>query len=97
MKPLAIFKGKSNGRIAKIELSIYLKDGYCTCQENAWCDKAQMLVWIAGPLTKWKMTLYSSIVPIFVLQAFKVHMMAEVINAIENLGIDVVLILGGCM
>jgi hypothetical protein len=99
VKPMTIFKGKTNGTIAMNELPSFPTDGLWACQEKAWCNEAMMHMWIDGPLVEWKdkvTSAYPNVIPIVVLDSFKVHMMGTVVARIQSLGMEVIHIPAGC-
>jgi hypothetical protein len=96
---MVIFKGKENGRIVTKELPTYSSECIWAAQKNAWCDERCMMMWVDGCLKPWKEELAATlgpIMPILILDAYRVHMMASVVNYIQGLGIEVIHIPGGC-
>ena len=88
--------GVSNGHIATREL-LTLPDGlHYACQSKAWFDEQMMLVWIRDVLAPYVTTVPCKIVPILLLDSFKVHMKATVVSAIQALGVKVIFIPPGC-
>ena len=96
LTPFLIFKGKTDGRIASRELQTYPEECIYTCQEKAWMDKAMMNVWIDLVLIPWRNTRDPNVVPLLVLDSYRVHMMGSIVNHIQALGIEVQHIPGGC-
>ena len=100
LKPLVIFKGQPGGRIQKKEFPTYSEEGFWEIQKNAWCDERIMLVWVFKVLAPWKKGLKEkygpSIIPIIILDAYKVHLQTSVVNAIADLGIETIHIPAGC-
>ena len=98
LPPFIIFKGQPGGRIEKKEVPTYPPGAYYGVQDNAWCDSAMMMKWINTTLKDWVEEGYktSNQVPVLVLDSFSVHTKAETVNAIENIGCDVIIIPPGC-
>ena len=96
LPPMLIFKGATNGRIAKREFGTYPDSGHYSCQKKAWMDEDMMHLWIDQVLVPWKMTKPPGVVPILVLDAYRVHMMGTVVNRIQSIGIEVIHIPAGC-
>jgi hypothetical protein len=85
---MVIFKGKENGRIVTKELPTYSSECIWAAQKNAWCDERCMMMWVDGCLKPWKEELAATlgpIMPILILDAYRVHMMASVVNYIQGL------------
>jgi hypothetical protein len=59
-------------------------------------DKAAMMRWIDLVLVPWKNAKAPGIVPTLILDACHVHMMGNVVNCIQSLGIEVIHIPAGC-
>ena len=96
LTPFLIFKGKTDGRIASKELQTYPNECIYACQEKAWMDEAMMNVWIDLVLIPWKNERDPDVVPLLVLDAYRVHMMGSIVNRIQALGIEVQHIPAGC-
>ncbi len=96
LKPFLIFKGKTDGRIASKELQSYPDDCFYACQPKAWMDEKMMNLWIDLVLVPWKDSRQPGVVPLLILDAYRVHMMGSIINRIQSLGIEVHHIPGGC-
>jgi hypothetical protein len=96
LTPMLIFKGKSDGRIATSEFRTYPADGIYACQPKAWMDEKMMHIWIDKVLIPWKQSRDPNIVPLLVLDSYRVHMMGTIVNRIQQLGIEVHHIPGGC-
>ena len=88
--------GVSNGHIATRELPTLPDDLNYACQSKAWFDEQTMLVWIRDVLAPYVATAHHEIVPILLLDSFRVHMKASVVNAIQTLGVEVIFIPPGC-
>jgi hypothetical protein len=96
LRPMLIFKGKTCGRIEKNEFKTYSQECIYACQQKAWMDESMMIVWINKVLIPWKNTINPTIVPLLILDAYRVHMMGSIVNRIQALGIEVQHIPGGC-
>jgi hypothetical protein len=94
---MLIFKGKTGGRIEKKEFKTYPQECIYACQQKAWMDESMMIVWINEVLIPWKNTINPTIVPLLILDAYRVHMMGSIVNRIQALGIEVQHIPGDCM
>ncbi len=66
------------------------------CQQNAWMDERVMLRWIEVVLKPYIETSPQDVVPIIFLDSYRCHMMGSVVQAIEELGCEVMHIPGGC-
>lgn len=66
------------------------------CQENAWMDEKVMLAWVDKILKPYVMTAPDGVVRIVFLSSFRCHMMSSVVEAVQDLGVDVEHIPGGC-
>jgi hypothetical protein len=77
-------------------LSIAPRGKLYLCQQNAWMNERVMFRWIDVVLKLYVGTSLSDVVPIIILASYCCHMMGSVVQAIEELGCDVVHIPGGC-
>jgi hypothetical protein len=96
LKPLVIFKGARNGRIVQREFPTYENNVIHLCQVNAWMDEEAMLVWIEQVLCPHIETAPPGILPVLFLDSYRCHMMASVVGKIQDLGVEVDHIPGGC-
>lgn len=96
LKPLIIFKGARNGRIVQREFPSYSPDMIYLCQQNAWMDEEAMLVWVEQVLRPHIETAPLGVLPILFLDSYRCHMMATVVSKIQELGVEVEHIPGGC-
>jgi hypothetical protein len=64
--------------------------------KKEWFDEPTMLKWIYEILAPYVATAPEGVVPILFLDSFSVHMMATVVNVIQDLGIQVEFIPPGC-
>ena len=100
LRPFIVFMGKRDGRIAR-EFQNPKKSGFpvdCSyiCQDRAWMDEAVMLQWVKEVLEPWLKHVPAGIVPYLLLDSYKCHLMSSVVHAIQDLGIEVEHIPGGC-
>jgi hypothetical protein len=96
LKPVLIFKGARNGRIVQREFPLYETDMIYLCQQNAWMDEEAMIVWVDHVLRPYIETAPAGVLPILFLDAYRCHMMASVVGRIQDLGVEVEHIPGGC-
>jgi hypothetical protein len=92
LKPVLLFKGAQNGRIVLREFPNYENDMIYLCQPNAWMDKEAMIIWVDEVLRPYIETAPAGVLPILVW----IHMLASVVGMIQDLGVDVEHIPGGC-
>jgi len=84
MLPLMlIFKGAANGRIS-CEFSTYPDRGHYACQNKVWMDEDMMNRWIDQVLIPWRNEKASDIIPLLILDAYRVHMMGNMVNRIRR-------------
>ncbi len=93
---MIIFKGKHDGRIAQSEFATYLAGHHYRCQDAAWMDEHVMLAWVEEVLAPYVATAPDDIVPLLILDSYQCHMMASVVYKIQELGVEVKHIPGGC-
>jgi hypothetical protein len=93
-----IFKGKPDGRIAKKEFpsGVYPDGHFYKCQDNAWMDEDVMIAWVNEVLAPYVATAPDHVVPILILDMYRCHMMSSVVQKIQELGVEVQHIPGGC-
>jgi hypothetical protein len=96
LQPCIIFKGESQGRIARYEFSTYVQGLLYLCRNKAWMDERCMLEWVKKILMPYVETAPYDTIPIIVLDSYRCHMMGSVVCAIESLGCEVQIIPGGC-
>lgn len=96
---LIVYKGKPNGRIArdfKDPTKGYPVDCFYACQDRAWMDKVVMLDWVDQVLKPYVETAPPGVVPLLFLDSYKCHLLTEVVGKIQDLGVEVQHIPGGC-
>ena len=93
-----VFKRQPNGRIVKKEFPSgdYPPNHFYHCQPAAWMDKTVMIAWVKTVLNSYVVTAPDHIVLIVILDMYRCHMMASVVQMIKELGIKVKHIPGGC-
>ncbi len=93
-----VFKGKPNGRIVRAEFPSgdYPTTHFYKCQDAAWMDKVVMIAWVNEVLAPYVATALDHVVPILILDMYRCHMMALVVQMIQELGVEVQHIPGGC-
>ena len=96
LKPLLVFKGQPGGRIEKREFPTYPHTMFYACQDSAWMDEKVMLMWVEKVLKPYVLEAPDRIVPILFLDSHRCHMMASVVGKIQELGVEVEHIPGGC-
>ena len=94
--PMLIFKDKQNGRIAAKKSPMFPTGCEYFCQENALMDEGAMLEWVGKIPKPFIATAPENVVPLLVLDSYQCHMMASVVGSIQNLGVEVEHISGGC-
>ena len=68
-----------------------------TCkQSNAWMDEEVMLVWVEQVLGPYVSTAPDGVVPILFVDSYHCHMMALVVTRMQDFGVEVENIPGGC-
>ena len=93
--PMLVFKGKPGGRIER-EFSGYPDGGKYTVQERAWMDESVMMKWVDTVLKPYVEGAPQGIIPVLLLDSYRCHMMASVVSKINELGVQVEHIPGGC-
>ena len=96
LDPLMVFKGKPNGRIVTREFPEFPYGILYTCQDNAWMDEKVMLQWVEKILKPYVDDAPDGVIPILFLDSYRCHIMGSVVMGIQNLGVKVEHIPGGC-
>jgi hypothetical protein len=100
LTPYLIFKGAPNGRIVKTEFGTFPEGGKYACQPKAWMDETNMHAWIDLVLKPYKdeKDRHDPGGPplLLVLDSYRVHLMGSVVNKIQEMGVEVLHIPGGC-
>ena len=106
-KPLLsmiVFKGQPKWRIAKMEFSTYpATTQFYRSQPNVWMDEEVTIAWVDKVLAPYIATATAPgsgarrPPPLIVLDSsYRCHMMASVVQKIQELGVEVKHIPGGC-
>jgi hypothetical protein len=93
---VAVYKGTENGHIKQRELALHDPTCIYETQANAWMDKRVMLRWVEDVLAPYISLAPPGIIPLILLDSYQCHIMALVVNVIQDLGCEVVHIPGGC-
>ena len=93
---VVVFKGKPGGRIAKTEFATYPPNNQYHCQDAAWMDESVMIAWVDGPLKVYVEQAPDGIIPLLILDSYRCHMMSSVVHRIQEMGVEVLHIPGGC-
>ena len=97
---MLIYKGQPNGHIARMEFlsGVYLPNHFYRCQPAAWMwmDKTVMIAWVNKVLKPYVPTAPDHVIPILILNMYQCHMMASAVQMIQELGVEVKHIPGGC-
>jgi hypothetical protein len=94
---MPIFKGQPSECIAKTEFATYPATHRYQCQANAWMDEVCMIAWVNEVLAPYIAMAPDEVVPLLViLNSYQCHMMALVVQMIQELGVEVKHIPGGC-
>jgi hypothetical protein len=99
LTPMLVFKGKPGGRIEQKELpdmEAALGDCVLVVQERAWMNEVLLLLWVEKILKPWAEQAPEGVVPLLLLDSYKCHIMASVVDKIHALGVQVEHIPGGC-
>jgi hypothetical protein len=96
LKPLIIFKGKPGARIESREFPTFDASNFYACQERAWMDERVMKMWIRLVLRPYVENATAKIQPVLLLDSYCCHMMATIVQDIEDSGVKIINIPGGC-
>jgi hypothetical protein len=94
-----VFKGTTpNGRIVTKEFPSgdYPTTHFYKCQEAAWMDKQVMIAWMNKVLAPYVAMAPDHIAPVLILDMYQCHLMALVVQMIQELGMEVKHIPGEC-
>jgi hypothetical protein len=84
------------GKIIASERDSYPVGPVYTTQENAWMSEDLMMMWIEQCLAPYVMMAPDGIIPLLFLDSYCVHRMGSVNRAINNLGIEVIILPPNC-
>jgi len=93
---MVVYEGTENGTIKKRELQHHHPTCIYETQENAWIDERVMLRWAEDVLAPYGALTPPGIIPIILMDSYRCHIMASVVNVIQDLGCEVVHIPGSC-
>jgi hypothetical protein len=96
LHPMLIFKGNASGLVEKNDFEIYPQECIYAFQPKAWMGESMMNLWINEVLIPWKNTKDTIIVPLLILDTYRVHMMGRIVNCIQALVFEVQHILSCC-
>ena len=96
LTPYVIFNGSPSGRIAREQVPTYDHTAIYDLQKNAWMDERVMLRWVDEVIEPYVATAPEDVVPVLLLDSYRCHIMASVVNKITKLGVEVIHIPGGC-
>ena len=98
LKPMVIFKGTPDGRIATRELPEFeTKDELLLCcQDNAWQDEANMGRWIDEVLVPYLQEKAAGVPVLLFLDQFEAHKTTKTRAKLDGIGVQLQLIPGGC-
>ena len=92
---LFFLTGKKGGKIER-EFATIPEGVFYSIQDKAWMDKHCMMEWIEVVLKPYAEQAGSDTTPILVLVSYCCHLMGSVVGKIQELGIEVWHIPGGC-
>jgi hypothetical protein len=95
LAPYVIFNAMPNGRIER-QLANFPPGAHYAVQKNAWMDERVMLMWVESVLEPYVKTAPDGVRPILFLDSYRCHMMASVVQRVQELGVEVQHIPGGC-
>ncbi len=95
LKPLIVFKGKPGTRIETQEFSTSPQDNFYACQDHAWMDEQVMQLWVCLDLKPYVEEAPPGVQLLILLDSYCCHMMASVVNAINDLGVQIETTPGG--
>ena len=94
-----VYKGKPNDNIVRTEFpsGVCPSTHFYKCQEAAWMDEAVMIAWVNEVLVcRTSGLALDHVIPIPILDIYQCHMMASVVQMIQELSAKVKHIPGGC-
>ena len=98
--PGLVFKCMPGGRVATRDFATNPCGCIYACQSSAWMYKVVMLQWVEQVLKPYILVVFrycsSFLLDSFLLDSYKCHMMASVVTHINELGVKVQHIPGGC-
>ena len=96
--PMIIFKGKAGARVeGELKKGVDYPGGLLfAAQKNAWMDERCMTIWINQVLFPYVCKAPLGVRPVILLDAYRCHVMDEIVAKIENAGIEVMHLPPGC-
>jgi hypothetical protein len=97
LPPLLIFNAKPNGHVERA-ISNFPTGAHYAVQKNVWMDERVMFIWVKKILEPYVKTAPDGVWPIlFLVDTYQCHMMASVlVHRVQDLGVEVHHIPGGC-
>jgi hypothetical protein len=95
LPPYLIFNAKPNGRVER-QLANFPPGAHYAVQKNAWMDERVMIMWVEAVLEPYVKTAPDGVRPLLFLDSYRCHMMASVVQRVQELGVEVQHIPGGC-
>ena len=83
--PMVVYKGTENGTIKKRELQNHHPTCIYETQHNPWMGERVMLRWVEDVLAPYVALAPPGIIPIILLDSYRCHVMASVVNVIQDL------------
>ena len=96
LKPLIVLNGKPVARIETREFPTFPQDNFYACQDRAWMDERVMQLWVRLVLKPYVEEAPPGVQSLILLDSYCCHMMASVVNVINDLGVQIETIPGGC-
>jgi hypothetical protein len=95
LPPYLIFNAKPNGRVER-GLVNFPTGAHYAVHQNAWMDEMVMLLWVNEVLEPYVKTAPNGVRPVLFLDSYRCHMMASIVQRVQELGVEVQHIPGGC-
>ena len=95
LPPLVVFKGKGGGRIER-EFGNFNPGAMCAVQPKAWMDKQVMKFWMDDILVPYILSAPPGVHPFLLLDSYRCHMMPRIVDGLNDVGVEVQHIPGGC-
>jgi hypothetical protein len=94
--PMIVYPAVPGGVIERRELPTHPTGMHYTVQKKGWFDKHVMLEWVNNVLAPYVVTAPPDVIPLLLLDSFKVHLKGTITNAIQALGVEIKFIPAGC-
>jgi hypothetical protein len=95
LPPYVIFNAKPNGHVER-ELANFPPGAHYAIQKNVWMDERVMIMWVEAVLEPYVKMAPDGVQPILLIDSYQSHMMASVVQQVQDLGVEVQHIPGGC-